>query len=66
MVWAITELLVEQMPSQAAYEIAREQAEAVIAQRKAAEERVVAVPFAPPEALLPSSPSLRVSKKIAA
>ena len=38
LVWAFTELLVERMPSYAAYEIAREQAEAVIAQRRAEEE----------------------------
>ena len=38
LVWAITDLLVEPMPSQAAFEIAREQAEAVIARRKAEEE----------------------------
>jgi phage terminase large subunit-like protein len=38
LVWAFTELLVAPMPSYAAYEIAREQAEAVIAQRRAEEE----------------------------
>src|SRR6516164_629035 len=38
LVWAFTELLVAPMPSYAAYEIARERAEAVIAQRRAEEE----------------------------
>jgi len=38
LVWAFTELLVERMPSYAAYEIARERAEAVIEQRRAEEE----------------------------
>ena len=38
LVWAFTELLVEPMPSYAAYVLMREQAEAVIARRKAEEE----------------------------
>jgi hypothetical protein len=38
LVWAFTELLVTPMPSYAAYEIARERAEAVIEQRRAEEE----------------------------
>ena len=38
LVWAFTELMVAPMPSYAAYEIARERAEAVIAQRRAEEE----------------------------
>jgi len=38
LVWAFTELLVERMPGYAAYEIARERAEAVIEQRRAEEE----------------------------
>ena len=39
LVWAFTELLVERMPSYAAYEIARKRAEAVIAQRAASLKR---------------------------
>ena len=38
LVWAFTELLVERMPSYAAYALAREQAEATIARRRAEEE----------------------------
>ena len=38
LVWAMTELLVTPMPSYAAYELAREQAEAVIVRRRAEEE----------------------------
>jgi len=38
LVWAFTELLVERMPSYAAYELARKQAEATIARRRAEEE----------------------------